>query len=38
MIAFINARFLWETGIRSQLEGTTFVLAASFPIPSIPLQ
>ncbi len=38
IIAFINARFLWETGIRSQLEGTTFTLAASFPIPSIPLQ
>jgi len=38
IIAFIDARFLWETGIRSQLEGTTFTLAASFPIPSIRLQ
>ena len=38
IICFINARFLWETGIRSQLEGTSFFLAASFPIPSISLQ
>ena len=38
LIGFINARFLWETGIRSQLEGTVFTLAASFPIPSIALQ
>ena len=38
LIGFINARFLWETGIRSQLEGTVFTLAASFPIPSISLQ
>ncbi len=38
LIGFINARFLWENGIRSQLEGTVFTLAASFPIPSIALQ
>ena len=38
VIGFINARFLWENGIRSQLEGTVFTLAASFLIPSIALQ
>ncbi len=38
LICFINARFLWETGIRSQLEGSSFAIAAAFPIPSIPLQ
>jgi hypothetical protein len=29
---------VWEFGIRSQLEGSHFILAAAFPIPSIPLQ
>ena len=38
LIGFINARYLWETGIRSQLEGHHFIVAAAFPIPSIPLQ
>ena len=38
LIGFINARYVWEFGIRSQLEGSHFILAAAFPIPSIPLQ
>ncbi len=38
LIGFINARFLWETGVRSQLEGTVFTLAASFPVPGISLE
>ena len=38
LIGFINARYVWEFGIRSQLQGSHFILAAAFPIPSIPLQ
>ena len=38
LIGFVNARYLWETGARSTLEGSTFVLTATFPIPSVPLQ
>jgi hypothetical protein len=38
LIALITGRFFWETGVRSNLEGTTFVLNAAFPIPSVPLQ
>ena len=38
LIGFLNARYLWETGARSTLEGNTFVFTATFPIPSIPLQ
>ncbi len=34
----VNGRYVWEFGIRSQLEGSHFILAAAFPIPSIPLQ
>lgn len=37
LIGFVNARFLWETGIRSRLEGTVFTLAVSLPNPSISL-
>jgi hypothetical protein len=38
LIGFVNARYLWETGARSTLEGSTFVFTATFPIPSVPLQ
>jgi hypothetical protein len=38
LICFLNARYFWETGARSTLEGNTFVFTATFPIPSIPLQ
>lgn len=38
LIALITGRFFWETGVRSSLEGTTFVINATFPIPSVPLQ
>ena len=37
LIGFVNARYLWETGARTTLEGSTFVLTATFPIPSISL-
>ena len=38
LIGFLNARYLWESGARSTLEGSTFVFTATFPIPSVPLQ
>jgi len=38
LYGFINARYLWEFGARSTLEGNAFVLTATFPVPSIPLQ
>ena len=38
LYGFINARYFWEFGAQSTLEGSTFVLTATFPIPSVPLQ
>jgi hypothetical protein len=38
LYGFINVRYFWEFGARSTLEGNTFVLTATFPIPSVPLQ
>jgi hypothetical protein len=38
LYGFINARYFWEFGARTTLEGNTFVLTATFPIPSVPLQ
>jgi hypothetical protein len=38
LYGFINARYFWEFGARSTLEGNTFVLTATFPIPSVSLQ
>jgi hypothetical protein len=38
LYGFINARYLWEFGARSTLEGNALVLTATFPIPSVPLQ
>jgi hypothetical protein len=38
LYGFINARYFWEFGTRSTLEGNTFVLTFSLPIPSIPLE
>jgi hypothetical protein len=34
----LNFRYLWETGVRNNLEGNLFVVTASFPIPSVSLQ
>ena len=33
LYGFINARYLWEFGARSTLEGNTFVLTAILPVP-----
>jgi len=38
LIAMLNFRYFWESGARSSLEGNTFVVTASFPLPSVPLQ
>jgi len=35
---FLNLRYLWETGARSSLQGSTFVATLTFPLPGIPLQ
>jgi hypothetical protein len=38
LYGFLNFRYLWETGVRNNLEGNLFVVTASFPIPSVSLQ
>jgi hypothetical protein len=38
LYGFANLRYFWETGAKSTLEGETFLLTLSFPIPSISLQ
>ncbi len=38
LYGFANLRYFWETGAKSTLEGDTFLLTLSFPIPSISLQ
>jgi len=38
LYGFVNLRYLWETGVRNNLEGNLFVITASFPIPSVSLQ
>ena len=38
LYGLLNARFFWETGARSTLEGTTLTITATFPIPSVSLQ
>lgn len=35
---FVSARYLWEFGAESTIEGNTFVLTFALPIPSKPLQ
>ena len=34
----LNLRYLWDFGVESNTQGNTFILMATFPIPSIPLQ
>ena len=33
----LNVRYLWDVGVKSNTEGNTFLVMATFPIPSIPL-
>ncbi len=35
LIAILNARYLFELGARTSLEGSTFQISATFPIPSV---
>ena len=34
----LNLRYLWDFGVESNTEGNSFILMATFPIPSISLQ
>jgi hypothetical protein len=38
LYGFLNLRYFRESGARSTLEGDTFLVTFSFPVPSIPLQ
>ncbi len=38
LIGTISLRYLWETGVRSSVQGSTFVLTGAFPIPSMSLK
>lgn len=38
LVALLNARYFWEWGARTQLEGRTFLFTATFPLPSIVLR
>jgi len=38
LIAVLNARYFWEAGARTTLEGQNLVITATFPIPSVRLQ
>lgn len=38
LFGFLTARYFWETGVQSSLEGNAFVLTFTAPIPSTPLQ
>ena len=38
LYGFLNLRYFWETGTCTTLEGNTFILTFSMPVPSIPLQ
>ena len=38
LIALVGVRYLWDVGARTSLEGSTLVVTATFPIPSVPLE
>lgn len=37
LVALVNARYFWESGARTKLQGRTFLFTATFPLPSVPL-
>ncbi len=37
LFALVNARYIWESGARTMVEGNTLLITAIFPIPSIRL-
>ena len=38
LIGTLSLRYFWETGVRTNVQGSTFVATATFPLPSMPLQ
>jgi len=38
LIGFLTARYMWDVEAHTAFKGDSFVLIASFPIPSMPLQ
>jgi hypothetical protein len=36
--ATLNLRYLWDFGVESNTQGNTFILMATFPVPSVSLQ
>ena len=38
LYGFLNLRYIWETGAVQNLEGDSFMLSVSIPVPSIALQ
>ena len=38
LYGFLNLRYFWETGARTTLEGNSFLVTITFPVPSISLQ
>lgn len=37
LYALLNVRYFWESGARTMVEGSTLLITASLPLPSIPL-
>jgi len=38
LIGTLSLRYFWETGVYTNVQGSTFVATATFPLPSMPLQ
>ena len=38
LIGMLSLRYFWETGVRTNVQGQTFVATATFPIPSMSLE
>ena len=38
LIGTLSLRYFWETGVRTNVQGRTFMATATFPLPSMPLQ
>jgi hypothetical protein len=38
LIALVNVRYFWEFGVRSKTDGSSLVITATFPIPSVAIE
>jgi hypothetical protein len=38
LIALVNIRYLWETGVHIKTQGQTLAVTATVPVPSVKLQ